>query len=304
MNLFKSGMDDVDRKSQAPIKSKLRPITRARTKKLKDSNGNEDNGVQSSFKEETSGRKLSKVGEGHPTTNVPLLLPLPVGFWAKGLKRSCPTTDSRSHPTVRLVSYWSVEFKIVNRGSSRKGGHPWEGVESKLQSKVDLRQSGLARKFQRVARDVEELKRGKSSATKEQRVGDNFGGVNSPHHQRPYNNMPTQGYHDMSVCNPYPFYEAGRKGGQCGRGYYRPHEEVPRYEAWGEDNLFDDFGEDPNVDKHTMVATMVPSFKGESDPNVFLEWGRQVENLFMARNNSDIVKVKLVIAEFLGYAFQ
>ncbi|KAI5664129.1 hypothetical protein M9H77_23452 [Catharanthus roseus] len=70
---------------------------------------------------------------------------------------------------------------------------------------------GLARQFQSVARDVEYLKRGKSSATIEQRVGDNFGGVNSPHHQRLYDNMSTQGYHDMSVHNPYPFHEGEDK---------------------------------------------------------------------------------------------
>ncbi|KAI5676662.1 hypothetical protein M9H77_07612 [Catharanthus roseus] len=143
----------------------------------------------------------------------------------------------------------------------------------------------LARQYQSVARNMEELKRGKSSGTMKQRVGDNFGGVNSSHHQRPYDNMSTQGYHNMSVHNPYPFHEGGR-------GYYRPYEEVPRHEAWHEDNLFEDFGEDPNVS----------SFKGDSDPNVFLDWERQVENLFMVSNYSDIVKVKLVIAEFSGYA--
>ncbi|KAI5677057.1 hypothetical protein M9H77_08007 [Catharanthus roseus] len=91
----------------------------------------------------------------------------------------------------------------------------------------------------------------------EQRVGDNFRGINSPYHQRSCNNMSTQGYHDMSAHSHYPFHEGGfqgrpqvrggRKGGQGGRGYYRPHEEVPRHEAWHEDNLFEDFGEDPNV---------------------------------------------------------
>lgn len=65
------------------------------------------------------------------------------------------------------------------------------------------------------------------------------------------------GYHDMSAHNPYPFHEGGfqgrpqarggRRGGQGVRGYYRPHEEVLRHEAWCEDNLFDDFGEDPNI---------------------------------------------------------
>ncbi|KAI5663521.1 hypothetical protein M9H77_22844 [Catharanthus roseus] len=77
---------------------------------------------------------------------------------------------------------------------------------------------GLARQFQSVAIDVEELKRVKSSATMEKRLGNNFGEVNSPHHQRPYDNMSTQGYHDMSVHNPYPFHEGGYQGRPQARG--------------------------------------------------------------------------------------
>ncbi|KAI5667517.1 hypothetical protein M9H77_17370 [Catharanthus roseus] len=61
--------------------------------------------------------------------------------------------------------------------------------------------------------------------------------------------MSTQGYHDMSAHNPYPFYEGGFQGRPQARGYYRPYEEVPRYEAWRKDNLFEDFGEDPNIDQ-------------------------------------------------------
>ncbi|KAI5653959.1 hypothetical protein M9H77_31146 [Catharanthus roseus] len=145
----------------------------------------------------------------------------------------------------------------------------------------------MQQSIERLVRDVEELKKGKSSASMDQRIGDNFGVVNSPHHQRPYDNMSTQGYHDMSAYYPYPFHE-----GQGGRGYYRPHEEVPRHKARHEDNLYEDYGDNSNV----------PSFKGESDPNVFLDWERQMENLCMVRNYSDIAKVKLVIVEFSGYA--
>ncbi|KAI5653940.1 hypothetical protein M9H77_31127 [Catharanthus roseus] len=151
---------------------------------------------------------------------------------------------------------------------------------------------GLARQFYSVARDVEELKRGKSSASMEQIIGDNFGGVNLPHHQRPYNSMSTHGYQDMSANNPYPFHAggfqvtpqaiAGRRGGQSGRGYYRPHEEVPRHEAWREDNLFENFGEDPYVGQAYYIGYYgtqqgdkalhkikwkVPSFEDDSDAN-------------------------------------
>ncbi|KAI5672635.1 hypothetical protein M9H77_12999 [Catharanthus roseus] len=37
----------------------------------------------------------------------------------------------------------ALNLKILNRGSLREGGDPWEEVESKLQSKVDLHQSGF-----------------------------------------------------------------------------------------------------------------------------------------------------------------
>ncbi|KAI5673661.1 hypothetical protein M9H77_14025 [Catharanthus roseus] len=68
--------------------------------------------------------------------------------------------------------------------------------------------------------------------------------------------MSIQGYQDMLVHNPYPFHEVGYQGrpqardgrrrGQGARGYHRPREEAPRQEAWRDDNLFEDFGEDPN----------------------------------------------------------
>ncbi|KAI5663830.1 hypothetical protein M9H77_23153 [Catharanthus roseus] len=41
---------------------------------------------------------------------------------------------------------------------------------------------GIVRQFQSVAKDVEELKKGKSSAILEKRVGDYLGGFNLPHH--------------------------------------------------------------------------------------------------------------------------
>ncbi|KAI5664494.1 hypothetical protein M9H77_23817 [Catharanthus roseus] len=109
----------------------------------------------------------------------------------------------------------------------------------------------------------------------------------------------------------------GRIGGLGERGLNRPEEEVPRHEAWHEDNLFDDYGENPNIGQEDFggyygrqqgdraldkIKWKVPSFKGESDPHVFLDCECQVENLFMVRNFSDNVKAKLVIAEFLGYA--
>ncbi|KAI5652956.1 hypothetical protein M9H77_30143 [Catharanthus roseus] len=61
----------------------------------------------------------------------------------------------------------------------------------------------------------------------------------------------------MLVQNSYPFHEGGYQGrkyirggrrrGLGGIGYNRPQEEFPRHEAWRENNLFKDYGENPNV---------------------------------------------------------
>ncbi|KAI5681810.1 hypothetical protein M9H77_03038 [Catharanthus roseus] len=84
---------------------------------------------------------------------------------------------------------------------------------------------GLGKQFQSVAKDIEELKKGKSSATMEQRDGDNLGG----------------GYQGR------PQVRGRRRGGPRGRGYYRPEEEFPRHEAWHDDNFCEDYGDNPNV---------------------------------------------------------
>ncbi|KAI5667872.1 hypothetical protein M9H77_17725 [Catharanthus roseus] len=98
-------------------------------------------------------------------------------------------------------------YEILNRGfpseevilgrcsfqSSTKSESTSKWYQSSFQLKINLirlimstdghlttqsHQEGLARQFHSVARDVEELKKGKSSATLEQKVGDNLGGFN------------------------------------------------------------------------------------------------------------------------------
>ncbi|KAI5677706.1 hypothetical protein M9H77_08656 [Catharanthus roseus] len=81
----------------------------------------------------------------------------------------------------------------------------------------------------------------------------------------------------MSVHKPYLFYEGGFQRRPKARGYYRPHEEVPRHEARREDNLFDDFGEDPNVGQayhgKTLAQTVgpAPTIAGRLRPVDLLE---------------------------------
>ncbi|KAI5672051.1 hypothetical protein M9H77_12415 [Catharanthus roseus] len=141
-----------------------------------------------------------------------------------------------------------------------------------------------------------ESRRGKNRAYRlEKQRGHNHikGHVNS-HTQKNYQNYNHHGSFETLVQSTHQFYDGGRhttprdrrRGGLGGRGYYRPQEEVPRYEAMHEGNLFDDYGENPNVSQSILVVIMVdskgdkaldkikwkvPSFKGKSDPNVFLD---------------------------------
>ncbi|KAI5653663.1 hypothetical protein M9H77_30850 [Catharanthus roseus] len=123
-------------------------------------------------------------------------------------------------------------------------------------------QEGLARQFQVVARDVEELKRSKCSATMEQRDRDNLGGFNSPHYQRPFDNVSIYGYHDMPVQNSYPFHDVeyqGRpqiRGGK--RGEYYRHKQRFQDMKHGMNIICMTITEKILIlAKHTMVATIV-----------------------------------------------
>ncbi|KAI5654516.1 hypothetical protein M9H77_31703 [Catharanthus roseus] len=91
-----------------------------------------------------------------------------------------------------------LEFKMLTNGQLPTPSH-LEGTSD----------PGLSGQFQEITRDVEELKKDKESAKIEQRVGDNLGGVHSPHHQRTYDKLPTHGYYDMPAQSSWPFHESG-----------------------------------------------------------------------------------------------
>ncbi|KAI5672424.1 hypothetical protein M9H77_12788 [Catharanthus roseus] len=120
---------------------------------------------------------------------------------------------------------------------------------------------GLARQYQSVARDIEELKKGKSSAIMEQRVGDNLGGFNLPHHQRPFDNVCTYGYHDMPAQNSHPFQEVGYQGRAQHRGDYGDNPNVGQAYHGGY------YGNQQGDKAFDKIKWKVPDFKGESDPN-------------------------------------
>ncbi|KAI5676318.1 hypothetical protein M9H77_07268 [Catharanthus roseus] len=73
--------------------------------------------------------------------------------------------------------------------------------------------------------------------------------------QRGYGNYNHHGSFGMLIQSTHRFHNGGRhttprggrRGGLRGQGYNRPQEEVPRHEVWNEDNLVDDYGENPNV---------------------------------------------------------
>ena len=46
----------------------------------------------------------------------------------------------------------------------------------------------------------------------------------------------------------------------------------------------------------------IPSFQGENDPEVYLEWEKNVEFIFECHNYSKEKNVKLVVIEFIDYA--
>ncbi|KAI5680803.1 hypothetical protein M9H77_02030 [Catharanthus roseus] len=139
---------------------------------------------------------------------IPLMarLPLPssVDFWMEALMKTAPIVDGSSYPTINdLIMSMDdhIPTQFYQEGTSEFSMRHVNEILRSLQQSIQE----LARQYQNVARDVEELKKDKSSATMEQRVGDNLGGFNSPHHKRPFENVSNYGYHDMPVQNSHPF---------------------------------------------------------------------------------------------------
>ncbi|KAI5675970.1 hypothetical protein M9H77_06920 [Catharanthus roseus] len=314
--------------SQSPIEMKNGPITRAQRRKPKIL---EDNGMVAYLEEVLKSKlegfegqeKVSKLfsiveatkpsievlHEGGVLRKVLNQIYLQLRIHIKVVSKKPPNeVIERSFGFVFLfkIAYliMSMDGHLLNQSHQEGTSDPTRMNRNEIFRSMQQSIEGLARQFQSVVRDVEELKKGKSSARMEQRVGDNLGGFNSPHHQRPFDIVSTYGYYDMQVQNSYPFHEGGRRGSVGGRGYHTLREEFPRLEAWY--NIISHHGGyysnqqgDNALDK---IKWKVPSFNGASDPNVLLDWERQVENLFIVRSYSDIVKVKLVLVEFLGYA--
>ena len=50
------------------------------------------------------------------------------------------------------------------------------------------------------------------------------------------------------------------------------------------------------------VKFQIPSFKGKSDPEAYLEWELKIEHVFTCNHHEEDQKVKLAAAEFSDYA--
>ncbi|KAI5681883.1 hypothetical protein M9H77_03111 [Catharanthus roseus] len=137
--------------------------------------------------------------------------------------------------------------------------------------------------------------------------------VTTPRSNGPLNWSRTTGFHQPphfdEKLHPPPY--GGRRGGFGKRGMPRHFEEVPRPQARHGEPLYDDHehvpfvaicGRDQGDQTLDRMKWKLLSFKGENDPNIFLDWERQVENMFMLKNCNESLKAKLVMAVFSSYA--
>ncbi|KAI5671382.1 hypothetical protein M9H77_11746 [Catharanthus roseus] len=92
--------------------------------------------------------------------------------------------------------------------------------------------------------------------------------------------------HFDEELHPPPY--GGRRGGFGGRGIPRYFEEVLRPQARHGEPLYDEHehvpfvanrGRDQGDQTLDRMKWKLPSFKSENDPNIFLYWERQVENI-------------------------
>jgi len=58
----------------------------------------------------------------------------------------------------------------------------------------------------------------------------------------------------------------------------------------------------PRQNRVEGVKLNVPSFKGRSDPNAYLDWEMKIEHVFTCNDYTEEQKIKLAAAEFFDYA--
>ncbi|KAI5672099.1 hypothetical protein M9H77_12463 [Catharanthus roseus] len=212
----------MNRMSQSPLDLKLAPITRAQRKKLK---LQEDNDMIA-YVEDALNSKIEKLdGQGKlpklftmcsivkeqskeqfeeiiPPLMAGLPLPRQENLLVSRILYPCLVNSLRVNVLGSLIMSTDghIPTQSYQEGTNERSMRHVNETFWSLQQSIE----GLAMQYQSVARDIEELKKRKSSATIEQRVGDNIGGFNSPHHQRPFDNISSYGYHDMPIQSSHP----------------------------------------------------------------------------------------------------
>ncbi|KAI5652624.1 hypothetical protein M9H77_29811 [Catharanthus roseus] len=191
-------LSDINRESQETLELMHRPLIRAKAKKIKAND---------------------KVNDG-------ILVKGLVAFMEEAIKNKYEGFEDQRDPS-KFLTFYTISKDC---SSEQVKGGKWLSLNTYIQLSalifyllgiVALGLSwliGLARRFQSVARDVEELKKGKNISTVEQKSWRTPRGFHSPHHQRPYDNVSLYGYHHMLVQKSYPFFEGGYQGRQPIRG--------------------------------------------------------------------------------------
>ncbi|KAI5668560.1 hypothetical protein M9H77_18413 [Catharanthus roseus] len=172
----------------------------------------------------------------------------------------------------------------------------------------------IMQELQSLRDEMRDIRRNVTNLSNQQREVSPHGSLNvtTPRSNGPLNCSRTTEFHQPphfdEELHPPPY--GGRRGGFGGRGMPRHLEEVPRPQARHGEPLYDDHeyipfvanrGRDQGDQTLDRMKWKLPSFKGENDPNIFLDWERQVENMFMLKNCNEFLQARLVIAEFSDY---
>jgi len=70
----------------------------------------------------------------------------------------------------------------------------------------------------------------------------------------------------------------------------------------GEEKIEGEEEPEHREDRIEGIKIQIPSFKGKSDPEAYLEWEMKIEQLFVCHNYTEQKKLKVAAMEFTDYA--
>ncbi|KAI5664035.1 hypothetical protein M9H77_23358 [Catharanthus roseus] len=138
--------------------------------------------------------------------------------------------------------------------------------------------------LQSLRDEMRDIRRGVTNLSNQQREVSPHGSLNAttPRSNGPFNCYSTTEFHQPphfdAELHPPP--HGGRRGGFEGRGMPRHFKEVPRPQARHRELLYDDHehvpfvanrGRDQSDQTLGRMKLKLPSFKGDNDPNIFLD---------------------------------